>query len=107
MECSMDQAVNLTTTSHPGFHISVGPAFVDQLVNIDQTQSLIAYVNRFKTADTIVFASVDELEVHAVIDYHGAGSTYRGLVEHRAVLLLSRSAEWEAWTSISGRMYDQ
>jgi len=83
------------------------PAFIDQLVNIDQAGSLIEYVNRFKTDDTVIFADVDELEVHAVIDYHKAASAGPGLVEHRAVLKLSHSHEWDTWNAISGRMYDQ
>lgn len=103
----MDQAVYPSTISRPSFHKHGGSTFIDQLVNIDQSQSLIDYVNRFKTADTVIFADVDELEVHAVIDYHVAGSAKPGLVEHRAVLCLSHSHEWETWNAISGRMYDQ
>ncbi|KWV45903.1 hypothetical protein AS156_23105 [Bradyrhizobium macuxiense] len=102
----MDQATNLSTTSHFPFHNHADRAFIDQLVNVDQSQSLIDYVNRFKTAETVIFADVDELEVHAVIDYHTAGSAKAGFGEHRAVLCLSRSYEWDTWNAISGRMYD-
>ena len=111
----MDQATNPSTTSRSRFHIravpaladAVGPAFIDQLVNIDQSQSLIDYVNRFKTDDTVIFADTDEFEVHAVIDYHKASSVKPGPTEHHAIQTLSHSAKWEQWTSISGRMYDQ
>lgn len=103
----MDQATNPSTTSHHLYHAPTDPTCIDQLVNIDQSQSLIDYVNRFKTANTVIFVDVDELEVHAVIDYHAAGSTKRGQVEHRAVLCLARSHEWETWNAISGHMYDQ
>jgi uncharacterized protein YfdQ (DUF2303 family) len=103
----MDQATNLSITSHDFFHNFAAPAFIDQLVNIDQSRSLIDYVNRFKTASTVIFVDNDELEVHAVIDYHTAGSTKRGSAEHRAVLCLARSHEWETWNAISGHVYDQ
>ncbi|WP_164938239.1 DUF2303 family protein [Bradyrhizobium guangzhouense] len=114
----MDQATSATITPFPFVHyhkrftvkpireIAAKPAFIDQLVNIDQTASLVAYVNRFKTADTVIFADVDELEVHAVIDYHPAGSAKRGLAEHRAVLTLAHSHEWDTWNAISGHMFD-
>jgi Uncharacterized conserved protein (DUF2303) len=100
----MDQATNESTISGFLFHKS---AFIDQLVTIDQSKSLIDYVNRFKTADTVIFMDTDELEVHAVIDYHKQGSETPGLAEHHAVLSLSHSAEWQEWSSISGRMFDQ
>jgi len=112
----MDQAVYQSTTSRSRFHHHALPdaiatllagGFIDQIVNVDQSQSLIDYVNRFKTTDTVIFADVDELEVHAVIDYHIAGSAKPGLAEHHAVLNLSHSAEWETWVSIGGKLYDQ
>jgi hypothetical protein len=103
----MDQATNPSTTSRFPLHNHADPAFIDQLVNIDQSKSLIDYVSRFKTSDTVIFADVDELEVHAVIDYHAAGSAKHGSVEHRAVLCLAHSHEWETWNVISGGMYDQ
>ena len=87
--------------------VKIDPAFIDQNVNIDQAQSLIDYVNRFKTANTVILADVDDLEVVAVIDYHSQGSTTPGLAEHHAILTLSYSAEWQEWQSIDGRMYDQ
>ncbi len=87
--------------------VKIDPAFIDQAVNIDQTVSLIDYVNRFKTNDTIILANVDDLEIVAVIDYHKAGSSEPGLAEHHAVLSLTHSAEWTQWAEISGRMYKQ
>jgi uncharacterized protein YfdQ (DUF2303 family) len=87
--------------------IKIDPAFIDQIVNIDQTQSLVDYVNRFKTADTVIFADLEELAIAAVIDYHKADSAGPGLGEHHAVLSLKHSVEWETWAGISGRMYDQ
>src|ERR1700742_799625 len=107
MECTMDQATNLSIISRQRFHNHADPAFIDQIVNVDQSWSLIDYVNRFKTEDTFIFADVDELQIHAVIDYHAAGSVKRGLAEHHAILCLSHSHEWDTWNAIDGRMYDQ
>jgi Uncharacterized conserved protein (DUF2303) len=111
----MDQATNISTTSPSRFHLraipaaadTIGSTFIDQIVNINESRSLVDYVDRFKTDDTVIFADTDELEVHAVVDYHKAKSAGPGLAEHRAVLSLSHSAEWSQWSSISGRMYDQ
>jgi len=111
----MDQATNLFTTPRSRFHLravptltcAIGPAFIDQLVNLDQSQSLIDYVNAFKTVDTMIFADTDELEVHAVIDYHKAAGASRGLAEHHAVLSLAYSPEWDLWNAVSGRMHEQ
>lgn len=91
----------------PKSEILPKPAFIDQIVNIDQSQSLIDYVNRFKTPETVIFADGDELQIAAVIDYHKVSSEGPGLAEHQAVLTLSHSAEWETWAAIDGRMYDQ
>lgn len=87
--------------------IKIEPAFIDECINIDQAASLIDYVNRFKTSDTVIFADLEELHVTAVIDYHKAQSDGPGLAEHHAVLALSYSEEWKTWSQISGRMYDQ
>lgn len=111
----MDQATNISTTSRSRFHLhavpapadAIGSTFIDQIVNINESRSLVDYVDRFKTDDTVIFADTDELEVHAVVDYHKAKSVRPGLAEHHAVLSLSHSAEWSQWSSISGRMYDQ
>lgn len=91
----------------PKGEIAPKPAFIDQLINIDQAASLADYVNRFKTEETVIFANLDDLQIVAAIDYHAAASAKPGLVEHRAVLELGHSAEWETWTAVSGRMYDQ
>lgn len=87
--------------------VRIEPAFIDAGVGIDQAASLVDYVNRFKTDDTVIFASLDDREIAAVIDYHKAKSEKPGLVEHRAILTLNYSQEWQTWASISGRMYDQ
>jgi hypothetical protein len=87
--------------------VKIDPAFIDAAVNIDQVASLIDYVNRFKTPETIILANLDETEIVAVIDYHKAASEAPGLAEHHAVLKLAHSAEWEQWCAIDGRMYEQ
>lgn len=91
----------------PKSEIKPKPAFIDQIVNIDQAASLVDYVNRFKTASTVLFADVEERSVRAVIDYHESGSANPGLVEHSAILQLAHSHEWDTWAAISGRMYAQ
>jgi uncharacterized protein YfdQ (DUF2303 family) len=67
--------------------------------------SLIAHVNRFKDADSVVFANTDRKKpaITAVLDYHRAGSTadprFGG---HRSHYAFPVSDEWLAWTEKSG-----
>lgn len=91
----------------PKGEIAPKPAFIDQLVNLDQAQSLIDYVLRFKMDSTVIFADLDEMSIVAAIDYHKASSASPGLVEHQAVLSLAHSEEWSTWNAINKRMYDQ
>jgi uncharacterized protein YfdQ (DUF2303 family) len=55
----------------------------------------------------VIFAGTDELEVHAVIDYHKVASTRRGLAEHHAVLSLVHSPEWDLWNAVGRHMHEQ
>lgn len=63
--------------------------------------SLIAHVNRFKDADTVIFASDNRTSpsITAVLDYHRAGADadprFGG---HRAKFAFPLADEWTAWT---------
>lgn len=63
--------------------------------------SLIAHVERFKDADTMLFATDDRSapSITAVLDYHKAGA--KGdprFGQHRARFAFPVSDEWKAWT---------
>lgn len=107
----------LTPSGNGGFHppkqltpdsdIKPLPAFVSGGPQLATTQSLIDYVNRFKTADTVIFANLDTAKIIACIDYHSAGSASAGLRKHHAILQLQHSKEWQTWTGVDEEMFEQ
>jgi hypothetical protein len=73
-------------------------------------ESLIAHINRFKDADSVVFANTDRARpaITAVLDYHrggSAGSPRFGA--HRSHYDFPVSDEWTAWTVASGKELSQ
>lgn len=86
------------------------PDHVRQAVALQTTDSLVEYINRYKSEDTMLFADIGTDTIVAAIDYHareeGAVAEARH-VAHRATLTLSRSIEWTEWNRISGHLFDQ
>lgn len=77
-----------------------------------ELKSLIAYVNRYKTADTLVWADISCFTVTAILNDHPANEATpdhltAGWRNHRAVYACPRSAEWKAWTGIDQRALAQ
>jgi uncharacterized protein YfdQ (DUF2303 family) len=78
--------------------------------NLGDLESLIAHVNRFKDADSVVFANPDRdnPSITAVLDYHRAGATadprFGG---HRSHYAFPVSDEWKAWMEVNGEEMSQ
>lgn len=73
------------------------------LLSID---SLIAHINRFRDADSIVFAddNRDAPSITAVLDYHRAGSEASPRFgKHRSVFGFPLSDEWKAWNESNAK----
>lgn len=89
---------------------SLLPDHIRQSIGIQTTDSLVEYVNRYKTENTLIFADITTDTIVAQIDYHtpedGVSAEARH-VAHRATLTLSKSIEWQEWTRISGRLMEQ
>lgn len=92
------------------------PKYVKQEVEVQTKDSLVEYVERFKTEDTVIFADIDENRIVAVIDYHGpavAGDAKvpapirPAITSHRAILDLDFSLQWQTWLGVQGAMYRQ
>ncbi len=81
------------------------PKYIKQTVTIETADSLVDYVNRFKGADTMLFAEISSNRIIALVDYHT--STAAAHVAHRAKLELPYSEEWQLWTRISGKLMPQ
>ena len=81
------------------------PKIISQQVTLQNADALVDYCNRFKGAESLLFADVTQSSLVAAIDYHGPGAA--ALVAHRASLELPYSEEWKTWHGISGSMMEQ
>ena len=81
------------------------PRYIKQTVTIETADSLVDYVNRFKGADTMLFAEISANRIVALVDYHASKEAAH--VSHRAKMELPFSEEWQLWTSISGKLKPQ
>lgn len=87
------------------------PPVIAQGVTLQTLDSLVDYANRFKTADTLLFADIDASAIHAALDYHRAdpkGEAHKAeLLRHSARMKLPHSVEWQTWTAIDGKLFGQ
>jgi uncharacterized protein YfdQ (DUF2303 family) len=86
------------------------PDHITQGVTLQTTDSLIDYIDTFKTPETVLFADIDTNSMVAAIDYHDPSTTREaqaGSVSHLATMVLPHALEWKLWTSISGRLMGQ
>lgn len=81
------------------------PEHISQHVTLQTADSLVDYCNRYKGADTVLFADIAANSIVAQIDYHGHDKPM--YVAHRASLKLEFSTEWAEWNKISGVLMDQ
>lgn len=83
------------------------PRFRHGHATFTDVQSLIDHANRFKDADSTLFASDDPARpsVTAVLDYHPAGAaavTPARFGRHRGGFAFPLADEWKTWTGASG-----
>lgn len=81
------------------------PDHIQQSVTLQTVDSLVDYLNRFKTEDTVLFADIATNTIIGAVDYHGPASA--ALVAHRATLTLPHSVEWKTWSDIDGKLMGQ
>jgi uncharacterized protein YfdQ (DUF2303 family) len=81
------------------------PRYIKQAVTLQTRDSLVEYVNRFKGADTVLFADIAANAIVATVDYHAKDKAAH--VAHKAVLTLPFSEEWGLWNAISGKLKPQ
>lgn len=80
-------------------------------VNVATVDSLVAYVKKHDNADTsTLWVHPDNGKIVAVLNDHGpdGGATNgAGWGDHRALLTLQPTPEWEAWQQLDGRQLPQ
>jgi uncharacterized protein YfdQ (DUF2303 family) len=104
----------------PGYKIEniaalLPPTRVKQNVRLLDAGSFCDYVNRFKNADTIIVATLEEKGtgpcLKAVIDYHGAppegGKPRAESCSHTAMLELVTTPDWVDWLNMNRREMTQ
>lgn len=81
------------------------PIYIEQDVTVQTVDSLVEYVNKYKTADTMLFADMAANTIVAHIDYHGAKTAEH--VAHAASMQLQYSEEWTCWQGMNDKLLKQ
>lgn len=64
-------------------------------VTAKSTDTLSAYINRYKTENTVIFGDQQDFKLVGIIDYHPVkGAAW---ASHRAHYAAPRSLEWQTW----------
>lgn len=82
------------------------PAYIKQIVEVQTLDSLVEYVNAFKTPHTKLFADIMGNSITGLIDYHQEDGKAAN-VAHAVTMALQFSEEWKLWTGIDGKLMDQ
>lgn len=82
------------------------PSYIKQRVEVQALDSLVDYVNGFKTAHTKLFADMMGNSITGLIDYHQQDGTAAN-VAHAVTMALPFSEEWKLWTGIDGKLMGQ
>ncbi len=90
------------------------PTHIRTHVALTEPAAFIAYVNRFKTDRTLIFASVTDsgAKLNAVLDYHGPPSVATDChqadrLAHKATFECIPTNEWRQWVEANGKRFDQ
>lgn len=87
------------------------PQRIKQGVVLLECSSFIAYVNRFKTPDTLIFANLTEdgATFRAVLDYHASNNDELapGYCAHTALFETIKTPEFAAWLAHDGKEMTQ
>ncbi len=83
------------------------PIRAEQDVKAHDVLGFIAYVNRFKESNTVVFAALDPAPaLVAIVDYHAPNGD-PAFCKHRVGCSMPRSEEWKRWTAANNERFTQ
>jgi uncharacterized protein YfdQ (DUF2303 family) len=74
---------------------------------LHELDSLIAHVNRYKSADAIAWADVAAARIVVVFNDHPQGHIGAAWRDHRATYTCPKSPEWLAWCALDGQSMTQ
>lgn len=75
------------------------------VVNVQDAASFQSYFDMFKNDSTVLFSSEKESNVTAVFDH--STRELPGFGEHKLVMRLKASSEWDAWIKMNGAKMSQ
>lgn len=81
------------------------PARLKAAVTFPDLKSFIAYVNRFKTEHSVLFAEQGGSKIQAILDYHAPEAA--AWCGHTATLSLKQGDEWKEWIGKNRRSFGQ
>lgn len=84
-----------------------GPRHRAGLARLTDEDSFIAFVARWGSDDTVIYADTAALGFTAVLDDHPAGEDGSRWQQHRAIYTCPRSAEWQEWSGRDGKPFTQ
>lgn len=82
------------------------PPVPSAVVEVDERESLVRYINRYRDDFSFLVADIDAGAVVAVLDWHAAPDEPRH-ARHRAVLQLRDSEEFKRWNEAQGHLFAQ
>ncbi|ENY6007766.1 DUF2303 family protein [Klebsiella pneumoniae] len=86
--------------------LQIAPSRIRQTTNLISPGSLIAYIQRFRDARSVVFADKTKTRIVAVLDFHqDADNPHWGM--HKAVYDCPFSDDWKAWVGSDGNKMNQ
>jgi uncharacterized protein YfdQ (DUF2303 family) len=69
--------------------------------------SFMTYVNRFKDADSVLFADLNARKIEAILDYHKQADSAARWGKHRAAFTCATTPEWNTWVASNGKAMSQ
>lgn len=113
-----DETGNKHYRTPPGFSWHQSPAlnpklpgFVTQHETLIEQEAFNEYVNRFKTANSVVFAQPFVPQMKAIIDYHGASNgedrATANRNAHAATFACEFDEDWKRWREIDRKEISQ
>jgi uncharacterized protein YfdQ (DUF2303 family) len=88
------------------------PSRIKQTVEMLSVPALLAYLNRFRTVESVIFANEPAAAYEAVLDYHPKAinldtASERGKMDHVAAYRCPQSDQWKIWNGANGKMVNQ
>ena len=85
------------------------PSRAEMTMDLENVESFLAYVKKFKTPDTMLFANRKYGGIQAIFDYHQPtqDGTKPGFMSHRCTLKPALTPEWLAWVGCNGKKMTQ